>query len=176
MEFILSFVLILALVGAIVLRMLGRAEKRAAGLPINARVVSSDTGAWQRVAKPLFSKKYQLTGKPDYIVVAADGATIPIEVKPNRADPAPRDSDTMQLMAYGILIEETYGTSTDYGLLKYRDEVFRVEFTGELRRKFFAIVDEMRAARQAENVARSHAEPSRCRYCGYRDECDEKLV
>lgn len=176
MEILLGFVLVLAVIGAIVLRLLGRAEQKTAGLPIDARVIYSDTGAWERVEKPLFSKKYRLTGKPDYIVVNADGATIPIEVKPNRADTEPRESDTMQLMAYGVLIEETYGTRAEYGLLKYRDGVFRVEFTDDLRGEFLAVLEEMRAACQAVNVPRSHEDAMRCRYCGYREECDERLV
>jgi CRISPR-associated exonuclease Cas4 len=118
--------------------------------------VYADTGAWQRVEKPLFSRRYRLTGKPDYIVQDEMGAMIPIEVKPNRAARQPRHSDTMQLMAYGILVEEKFGQRPEYGLLKYRDEVFEIAFTEDLRAEFFQILQEMRAARRARNVARSH--------------------
>ena len=134
----------------------------------------SDTGAWQRVEKPLFSRRYRLTGKPDYIMQDETGATIPIEVKPNRTRLRPRYADTMQLMAYGVLIEEKYGTRPEYGLLKYRDQVFRIEFTEELHDEFIAILDEMQRDRQAAgNVPRSHDNPMICKYCGYRDACDE---
>ena len=176
MESVLVLVIILALVGAVLLRVLGRAERAATGLPIDARVVYSDTGAWRRVDKALFSQRYRLAGKPDYVVADKTGAMIPIEVKPNRTDAQARDSDVMQLMAYGILVEETYNARPEYGLLKYREHVFQIEFTEELRGEFFAILEEMRAARLAENVHRSHDDPTRCRYCGYREECEEKLA
>jgi len=61
-------------------------------------------------------------------------------------------------------------------LLKYRDDVFRIEFSEELRSEFFEILQEMRAARHATNVPRSHNDPTRCKYCGYRQDCDERLL
>ena len=49
------------------------------GLP-QGRVIYADTGAWNRCEKPLFSRRYLLTGRPDYLV--EDGrARIPVEVK-----------------------------------------------------------------------------------------------
>lgn len=176
MELILGLVVLIALAAAFFLWQTGRAEQTRAGVPVDARVVYSDTGAWERVEKPLFSRRYRLTGKPDYIVQDEMGAMIPIEVKPNRSAPQPRHSDTMQLMAYGILVEEKFGARPEYGLLKYRDDVFQIEFTAELRAELFDILREMRAARAASNVSRSHDDPTRCKYCGYRDECDERLV
>lgn len=176
MEILLVLVILVALVTAYFLRQTGRAAQTRAGVPVDARVVYSDTGAWERVEKPLFSRKYRLTGKPDYVVQDEAGAMIPIEVKPNRTAPQPRHSDTMQLMAYGVLVEEKYGARPEYGLLKYRDQVFQIEFTSDLRAEFFEILEEMRAARGATNVPRSHNDATRCKYCGYRDECDERLV
>lgn len=176
MELVLVFVILVALAAAFWLRQTGRAAQTRAGVPTNARVVYSDTGAWERVEKPLFSRRYQLTGKPDYIVGDEAGAMIPIEVKPNRNLSQPRHSDMMQLMAYGILVEEKFGARPDYGLLKYREQVFQIEFTVELRAEFFEILQEMRIARGAANVPRSHDDPTICKYCGYRDECDERLV
>ena len=176
MEIFLLVIFLLALVAAFFLRRTGRAAQTRAGVPVNARVVYSDTGAWARVEKPLFSRRYQLTGKPDYIVQDDTGATIPIEVKPTRTNTQPRHSDTMQLMAYGVLIEEKFGTRPAYGLLKYRDRVFEIEFTEELRTEFFETLKEMRAARRAKNVARNHTDAVKCKYCGYRDACEERLL
>lgn len=175
MEILLVLFIALAFGAAIFLRQRGRAEQTRAGVPINARVVYSDTGAWARLEKPLFSRRYRLTGKPDYIVEDETGATIPIEVKPTRTAAQPRHSDTMQLMAYGILIEEKFGTRPAYGLLKYRDDVFEIAFTEDLRAEFFEILKAMRAARRAQNVSRNHADAVKCRYCGYRDACEERL-
>ena len=176
MEIFLVLIVVVAIIVAFFLRSTGRAEQAQTGLPIDARVVYSDTGAWTHVEKPLFSRRYRLTGKPDYIVQDETGAMIPIEVKPNRTAKQPRHSDTMQLMAYGILVEEKFGKRPAFGLLKYRDEVFQIAFTEELRAEFFEILQAMRAARRAKNVARSHDDPVKCKYCGYRDECEERLV
>jgi CRISPR-associated exonuclease Cas4 len=161
---------LLALIIALALFLAARWQRAQTGLPYGARVVYADTGAWKKVERPLFARRYGLTGKPDYIVVAR-GATIPVEVKPNRVAPAPRESDTLQLAAYALLIEENFGAAPAYGLLKYRDAVFQVELTGELRARLLDTLATLRRDRSAREVARSHAEPRRCRACGYRAAC-----
>ncbi len=171
----LQFIALTLLLAALVCFWLARRGARASGLPFNARVVYTDTGAWARVEKPLFSEKYALAGKPDYLV-AERGAIIPVEVKPNRAAPAPLESDVMQLVAYALLVAEAYGKPPAYGLLKYRDAVFRIEMTRELWNELRALLEEMRADGSAAAVARSHAEPRKCRACGFRDACGQTLV
>lgn len=164
------------LVAGLVLFSFARVQRAQTGLPFNARVVYSDTGAWKKVERPLFSRRYALTGKPDYIV-EIESAIIPVEVKPNRTAPAPRESDVMQLAAYGLLIEETVGRgqAVPYGLLKYRDAVFQIDFTEELRADLFELMMAMRRDAVAGDVARSHTEPRRCRACGYRAKCAQTL-
>lgn len=159
---------------AIVLWFKSRKQRAATGLPFGARIVYADTGAWARVEKSLFSPRYALTGKPDYIV-QDKGATIPIEVKPNRTAPSPYESDVMQLVAYGLLIEEAYGTFPRYGLLKYRNTVFQIDFTDDLRARIIELVQAMQASLAARPVARHHTDPARCRACGYRAECGQAL-
>jgi len=166
-----------ALVAALVLFNLARSQREETGLPINARVVYSDTGAWEKVEKPLFSRRYALAGKPDYLV-EDKGAIIPVEVKPNRVAPSPRESDVMQLMAYGLLIEETIGQGQavpKYGLLKYRDAVFQVDFTDELRVEVIDLMNAMRSDAGRKDVERSHEQARRCAACGYRSECEQML-
>jgi CRISPR-associated exonuclease Cas4 len=175
LEIFFVIVIIAAVLAAFYLRRAGTREQSEAGLPAHARVIYTDTGAWRRVEKPLFSRRYRLTGKPDYVVEDGTGARIPIEVKPNRTDAEPRHSDVMQLTAYGVLVQETFGTRPAYGLLKYRDRVFQVDLDDALYAELAELLVEMRAARRAKNVARSHADAARCRYCGYREECDERL-
>ncbi|HEX7586740.1 MAG TPA: PD-(D/E)XK nuclease family protein [Anaerolineae bacterium] len=155
---------------------LARLLRARTGLPFHARVVYADTGAWKRVERPLFARAYALTGKPDYIV-EIDSAIIPVEVKPTRTAPVPRESDVMQLAAYGLLIEETLGrpSAVPYGLLKYRDAVFQIDFTEELRARLLELMAALRRDAVAKNVGRSHTETRRCRACGYRDECVEAL-
>jgi CRISPR-associated exonuclease Cas4 len=174
MELLLLAIFLSTLLASLVAFWLGRRLRVRSGLPLQARVVYSDTGGWEKVEKPLFSRRYLLTGKPDYLV-DGDGARIPIEVKPNRVASQPRMSDTLQLAAYGLLVEEAFGTPPPYGLLKYRDTVFRVEFTQELRAQLLQVLNEMRGNLGAEDVARSHGDPDRCRACGYRAGCGQAL-
>ena len=169
-----AILFLLVLIIAFALFLSARKQRAQTGLPYGARIVYADTGAWKKVEKPLFSRRYGLTGKPDYIV-AEHGATIPVEVKPNRVAPAPRESDTLQLAAYALLIEENFGATSAYGLLKYRDAVFQVELTDELRARLLDTLAAMRRDLSARDVARSHAEPRRCRACGYRAECGQAL-
>ncbi len=174
MQTILSILLILLLLAALAAWLASRRGRVSAGIPLAARVVYSDTGGWEQIDKPLYSRRYMLTGKPDYIV-KDDGRLIPIEVKPNRTAPAPLPSDTLQLAAYGLLIEEEYGEHPPYGLLKYRDAVFRVDFGDELRGELLAVLEEMQAGLDAAGAARSHDDPARCRACGYRAQCDQAI-
>jgi CRISPR-associated exonuclease Cas4 len=174
MATVFGFLFIAVFLTAIVLWSKARQWRAVTGLPFNARIVYADTGAWAKVEKPMFARRYALTGKPDYIVEDA-GVTIPIEVKPNRTAPAPRESDVMQLAAYGLLIEEAYGMFPPHGLLKYRDAVFQIDFTDELRAQVLTLIDEMRRDLSALDVARSHSEAPRCRACGYRAECGQVL-
>ncbi len=169
-----AILFVVVLLAAILLFIASRKTRERTGLPFNARIVYSDTGAWEKVEKPLFSRRYLLTGKPDYIV-EDDGATIPIEVKPNRVAPVPRESDVMQLAAYALLIEESFGSKPPHGLLKYRDTVFQVDFTNELRGQLIELMAVMREDLEAQDVARSHAEPPRCRGCGYREDCGQSF-
>lgn len=174
-ELFLFVVILLALTLGLVLYLIGRKQRAQTGVPHDARVIYADTGAWQRVEKPLFARRYRLAGKPDYLVQDENGVIIPIEVKPNRGASEPRLSDMMQLMAYGLLVEDHFGARPAYGLLKYRKAVFKIEFTEELRAEFFELLQEMRQARRAQNVPRSHADARRCQVCGYRENCGEEI-
>jgi CRISPR-associated exonuclease Cas4 len=170
---LLGLLLILALI-AIGAFWQSRRLRLTAGLPLHSRVVYSDTGAWKKVERPLFSSRYLLSGKPDYVVDEGN-ARIPIEVKPDRTAGAPRLSDVLQLAAYGLLVEETFGAPSSYGLLKYRESIFRVEFTQELRAQLVRVLDEIRGNLTAEDLARSHADPRRCHACGYRASCGQDI-
>ncbi len=174
MQTFLSILLVLLLLGAFAAWLASRRGRASAGIPLAARVVYSDTSGWKQIDKPLYSQRYMLAGKPDYIVKDED-RLIPVEVKPNRTAPAPLPSDTLQLAAYGLLMEENFGTRPPYGLLKYRDAVFQVDFTDALRGELLAVMEEMRAGLDAADVARSHDDPARCRACGYKAQCDQAI-
>jgi CRISPR-associated exonuclease Cas4 len=163
----------LALLG-LALLIYSRRQRITAGLPAG-QVVYADTGAWQRCEQPLFSARYRLSGKPDYLVEER-GRIVPVEVKPGRTATAPYEGDILQLAAYCLLAEEEYGSAPLYGYLKYRQQLFRIEYTGELRQRLLSDLEEMRNAFRARDVPPSHNEPQRCLHCGRREHCAKRLA
>lgn len=146
--------------------------RRRAGLPW-APVLAHDTGA-QPTEKPLYSRRLGLTGRPDYLIERG-GRAIPVEIKPGRQATRPYESDLMQLAAYCLLIEDVHGVAPPYGLLRYAQHTFKLEYTDRVRAEVLALLDEMRAAHEFADCPRSHAERQRCLACGFSDQCDESL-
>jgi CRISPR-associated exonuclease Cas4 len=166
--------ILLLLALALLFWILSRRVSQASGLP-QGRLVYVDTGAWGRLEKPLFSKRLQLTGKPDYVV--RDGKqVVPVEVKSGRA-PAdgPYESHVYQLAAYCALVEETYGRRPAYGLIRYADKTWAVDYTQTLEDGLERLLDEIRLDSTAPDVARSHDSAARCRACGFKEMCEERL-
>jgi CRISPR-associated exonuclease Cas4 len=151
-----------------------RAVRRDAGLPAG-RVTYVDTGGWAQNEQPLFSREYLLTGKPDYLVNTRRGV-IPVEVKSGRAPREPYASHVLQLAAYCLLVEEQEGASPPYGIIKYEDTAFEVDYTASLRSQLLEEMGAIRRDLRARKVHRSHEESRRCRGCGYRQDCGEALV
>jgi CRISPR-associated exonuclease Cas4 len=149
--------------------------RAASGLP-GGEVVYSDTGAWGRPEKPLYSARLKLAGKPDYLVREA-GGLVPVEVKSGQA-PAdgPHAAHVYQLAAYCALVAEAYGARPRYGLIRYADRLLRVDYTPALERALRAVLDEMQSDLEADDVARSHHSTARCRACGFHDVCEERLA
>ena len=151
-----------------------RRQRLAAGMP-RGRVVYADTGAWQRCERPLFSPRYRLAGKPDYLVEER-GCIVPVEVKPGRDSAEPYEGDVLQLAAYCLLVEDEYGQRPRYGYLKYSQAVFCIDYTHSLRQQLLDRLDTMRRDLRARDVPPSHTEPRRCLRCGHRRVCGERLA
>lgn len=173
------------LLAAVVVFWLSSRQKKATGLP-EGRVIYSDTGRWGKVEKPLYDAETGLTGRPDYLVAQEDAAILlPVEVKSTRAPASPYDSHVFQLAAYCLLVEKTYKTRPPYGILKYRDRTFAIDYTPALTLELSHLLDEIRQDQQrvgrksskahAGGLDRSHEEPARCARCGYRRICDQRL-
>lgn len=183
----LAFVLLLLAAGGAWLA--ARRGARRADLP-EGRIIYSDTGApVGRIApiafnergeaqeKPLLSHRHGLVGRPDYLVRTQEGGVVPVEAKSTKcpASGVPYESHLMQLACYCLLVEEA-GMRVPYGVIRYRDRQLRVDYTDELREALLALLAEMRAARKASDVERSHNETARCAACSYREICDESLA
>lgn len=148
-------------------------RRQAAGLP-RGRLISTDTGAWGPVAGPLYDRHLALTGKPDYLVESGEDL-LPVEVKSTSAPPAPYDSHILQLAAYCLLVESHYGRRPPYGILRYANRTFAIDYTAELEAELLDVLDQMRLLERRRSLDRSHEQPARCAHCGYRDLCEQRL-
>jgi len=144
--------------------------RRASGVPVGA-LVYRDT---DRPAEPLFSSPYRLTGKPDYLL-RQGRHRIPVEVKPGRWGDAPRPGDRLQLAAYCLLVEEADASPPPFGYIVYANTTFRVAYTPALRQELLNRLGQMRAALQATDVDRDHHDAWRCRACGFRERCEQRM-
>ena len=97
-----------------------RRQIQRTGIP-DGRIVYQDTDRRHNVDRPLVSPSCGLTGKPDYLVEAANGL-IPVELKSrNCPRSGPHEGDVAQVTAYRMLVEDTFGSTTasrDYSVCR----------------------------------------------------------
>ena len=110
----------------------------------------------EQPVKALFSSKYGLAGKPDFILHTKDGL-LPLEIKSSPRPPKPYFPEVMQLVSYCLLMEER-GDKPKYGFLQYNGgKAFSVPYTEGLKLHLLKVIEEMRACAE---------EPKgRCRKC-----------
>ena len=149
-------------------------RRKSAGLP-GGRVIYTDTRGWGPVEKPLYDAELGLAGKPDYIVEQG-GRFIPVEVKTGRTPEAPYDSHIFQLASYCYLVEKTYGKRPTHGIIHYPNRDFAVDYTRELESALLDLVADLRLKERRSDVSRSHDQENRCRRCGFRSACDQRLA
>jgi CRISPR-associated exonuclease Cas4 len=148
-------------------------ERKRLNLP-SGRVIHIDTARLRKPEGTLFSANYSLVGRPDYLINRG-GKIIPIEVKSCAAPVVPYPSHLHQLAAYGLLIREHFGQPTAYGILKYKDRAVEITFTAGLLDETARLLEKMQADASAGALDRSHEERNRCRACGFRAICDQRL-
>jgi CRISPR-associated exonuclease Cas4 len=165
---------LLILLVAFLLFFISGRQRRATGLP-SGRVIYTDTRAWGKVEKPLFDKDLSLTGKPDYLI-EQHGKIIPVEVKTGRTPESPYDSHIFQVAVYCLLVQRSYGKRPSYGIIHYPGRDFAVDYTPDLENALLDLLAEMRIQEQRSEVVRSHEDEQRCRRCGFREVCDQRLA
>ena len=147
------------------------------GVP-GGRIIYADPQLWGKVEKPFFDAEAMLTGKPDYLVKHGD-CFVPVEVKSGFSPSEPYGSHVFQLLAYCLLVDRSTGMRPPYGILKYRNRTFAIDYTPDQEEALLDLLADMRACMQSEASStcsdRSHTEPARCGRCGYRSICDQKL-
>ncbi|MCK4366851.1 MAG: CRISPR-associated protein Cas4 [Thermoplasmata archaeon] len=121
------------------------------------------------------SEKYGLRGRPDYVVLEGE-YHIPVEIKTGRTPRGPLFSHILQTAAYCVLLEEEYGKSPPYGILKYGEIEHEIDYTPDLKQLVLGKLEDMRKARETGIVHRNHARKMKCVHCSRRSICPEKLA
>ncbi|HJS29882.1 MAG TPA: CRISPR-associated protein Cas4 [Anaerolineales bacterium] len=147
--------------------------RRQAGLP-GGKVIYTDTANWSQVSEPLYDPVLSLAGKPDYLVRNGE-EVIPVEVKSSRVQDAPYDEHIYQLAAYCALVHRVYGRRPSHGIIHYPTRTFKVDYTPQLEAALVDVLKEMRQPVGGRGVDRSHESIARCRRCGFRSICDQRL-
>ena len=167
------YVLLAALVIGAVLVWFGGRRQRQAGLPLG-RVIAMDTLRLSEVDQPLYDPVLDLTGRPDYLV-RTGRQVIPVEVKSGRAHAGPLPGHVLQLAAYCRLVHAQTSRRPPYGVLRYADRSFAVDYTEALEAELRSTLEAMRSF-GGQAPPRSHESAGRCRACGVRHACDQRLA
>ena len=126
----------------------------------------------------LKSRKYNLAGRPDYMIKEND-LRIPVEVKTGRRPKAPFFSHVLQIGAYCLLSEETFRTSPSHGQIRYgfENEPHNVEWEPKLKTLVLEKIEEMNDILEGRTKAhRNHKRAGKCNHCSRRKGCPERLT
>ncbi len=123
----------------------------------------------------LKSERYGIRGRPDYIL-EMDGDLIPVEVKTGRVPKGPFFSHILQIAAYCLLVEEDLGKKPPYGLIRYGETEFDIDYDESLKNLLIEKLDEMREHLDNKDVHRHHNRKGKCANCSRRKICPESLV
>lgn len=125
-------------------------------------------------AKTIFSEKYRLAGKPDYIVKRKNNY-IPIEVKKVESN-SPFKNHILQLASYCLLLEDKFKKEVPFGVLVYsKGQQFKIPFDENLRRELSKIISNIKNSIRKKSVMRNHNFVNRCLFCSYRHVCNQKI-
>ena len=125
----------------------------------------------------LKSRKYNLAGRPDYMIKEND-LRIPVEVKTGRRPKAPFFSHVLQIGAYCLLSEETFRTSPSHGQIRYgfENEPHNVVWEPKLKTLVLEKIEEMNDILEGRTKAhRNHKRVGKCNSCSRRKGCPERL-
>jgi len=125
----------------------------------------------------LKSRKYNLAGRPDYMIKEND-LRIPVEVKTGRRPKAPFFSHVLQIGAYCLLSEETFQKSPSHGQIRYgfENDPHNVDWEPKLKTLVLEKIEEMNDVLEGRTKAhRNHKRVGKCNNCSRRKGCPERL-
>ena len=117
----------------------------------------------------LFSEKYELAGKPDF-VLEKDGKYFPLILKRSKKPKQPYFSHVMQLVSYCLLLEEN-GNKVENGFIQYSDnEPFFIPYDEKMKEYLLSVLNEMREAFDNEKFEKT-SNMNKCEKCVHKEEC-----
>ena len=125
----------------------------------------------------LKSAKFNLAGLPDYLIKDKE-QRIPVEVKTGRRPKAPFFSHVLQIGAYCLLSEETFGVKPSHGQIRYgfENEPHEVKWDSDLKGLVNEKLEEMNDILKGKMEAhRNHKRVGKCNNCSRRKGCPERL-
>ena len=125
----------------------------------------------------LKSAKFNLAGRPDYLIKDKE-QRIPVEVKTVRRPKAPFFSHVLQIGAYCLLSEETFGVKPSHGQIRYgfENEPHEVKWDSDLKGLVNEKLEEMNDILKGKMEAhRNHKRVGKCNNCSRRKGCPERL-
>ena len=125
--------------------------------------------------KLFVSKRHGLSGRPDAVVMDGEHH-IPVELKTGRVPRGPLFSHILQVVAYCVLLEEEYGKAPPYGIIRYGETAYEIEYNEDQRSLLLQKLAEMRTAITKGEAHRNHSRPGKCIHCSRRSVCPERLA
>ena len=121
----------------------------------------------EKPIEALFSPKYGLVGKPDFILHTKDGL-LPLEIKYSNRPNQPYFSHIMQLISYCLLIEEVKGIKPQYGFIQYKGgRPFAIPYTENMKSFLIKTMCEMRDCIESGECPKP-VRKYKCKKCEYR--------
>lgn len=129
-----------------------------------------------KTSKTLYSKRYRISGKPDYII-KRDGAQIPVEVKTGKHYHL-KESHKFQLAVYCHLLEENYNKLVPYGIIVYSDthKIYKIPFNPKIRFELENIIKKMRTLLRTNEIEKDHIDARKCIRCSMNNNCNCKDI
>ncbi len=122
----------------------------------------------------LESDRYGIRGRPDYIL-EKDGEYIPVEKKTGRTPKGPLFSHIIQLIAYCMLVEVTFG-KVNYGILEYDEKKYFIDYDVNLKDAVIKLRKKLLEDLEKGGAHRNHEREGKCTNCSRRDVCPERLA
>ena len=122
----------------------------------------------EKPIEAMFSSKYGLVGKPDFILHTKDGL-LPLEIKYSEKPKQPYFSHVIQLISYCLLIEEVKGIKPKYGFIQYKKgRPFAVPYTESMKLFLIKTMHDMRICIDLGECPMSFRK-YKCKKCEYRN-------